>query len=202
MNRKRCPWCGKRIDKKKDSILWRDVIASPSVPQMLRKANCGYCGHKYGQVPVFQHLLRIVLIAILIVVFALTFQSVILFVFAFTPFFGLVFTPYSKLDDTGKICEVNSDLLCKMMIIEKYNKIKHDELYFLNNCFDDFDPFVPVSPIHIYYVSKKGNIVSGEFLYIHEKNYDFIKEDSCDLYDTEMNLIAKIKFLTEFDTFL
>ena len=159
MNRTRCPWCGKKIDKNKDTILWRDVIASPSVPQMLRKANCGHCLHKYGQVPIFQHVLRIILTVILAVILAFVLQSGILFVLAFIPFFWLAFTPYSKLDNNGKICEVNTDLLCKIMIIEKYNKINRYELYFFNDCFDDFDPFVLASPIHIYHTSKKSNIV-------------------------------------------
>ena len=200
MNRKRCPWCGKRIDKNKDTILWRDVIASPSVPRMLRKANCGHCGRKYGQVPVFQHVLRIVFIVIFALVLAFALQSGILFVLAFTTFFWLAFTPYSKLDDQGKTCEANTDLMCKMMIIEKYNKINRYELYFLNDCFDDFDPFILASPIHIYDASKKSNIVLGEFLYMHQKNHDYIQKDSCELYDTEMNLIAKIKFITDVDT--
>ena len=29
------------------------------------------------------------------------------------------------------------------------------------------------------------------------KNYDYINKDICKLYDTEMNLIAKIKFITD-----
>ena len=89
------------------------------------------------------------------------------------------------------------DLLCKMVIIEKHQKIKPHELYFLNDDFDDFAPFILASPIYIYDVSKKRNIASGEFLYKHEKNYDYINKDICKLYDTEMNLIAKIKFITD-----
>ena len=83
-----------------------------------------------------------------------------------------------------------------MKILEQYGKIKRYGLYFLIKDFDDFDPFVVTSPIHIYYISKKSNTLSGEFLYMHEKNYDFIEKDSCDLYDTDMNLIAKIKFIS------
>lgn len=169
MNRKRCPWCGKRIDKNKDTILWRDVIASPSVPQMLRKANCGHCGRKYGQVPIFQHVLRIIFTVILTVILAFALQSGILFVLAFTPFFWLVFTPYSKLDNNGKICEVNTDLYCEIIMIEKYSEIKPYELYFLNECFDEFEPFLLASPIQVYSVLKKSDTLFGEFLYMHEK---------------------------------
>ena len=194
MNRKRCPWCGKKIDRDKDIVLGRDVFLSPSVPRMLRMANCGHCGHKYGQAPLFPYVLRIGLVVLLVVILAFVFQSGFLFVAAFMPVFLFVLMPYSKLDDRGKPCETNTDLLCEFVILDQYDKIKRDELYFLDDCFDDFDPFILASPIHIHYVSKKSDIVQGAFLYMHEKNFDSIKKDSCHLYDTKMNLIAKIEF--------
>ncbi len=48
MNRKRCPWCGKMIDRKKDMQSLNDLVGSPSVPRMLRQAKCGHCHHTYG----------------------------------------------------------------------------------------------------------------------------------------------------------
>ena len=69
----------------------------------------------------------------------------------------------------------------------------------MEDCFDDFEPFFLASPIQINRISKKDNTLFGEFLYMHERNYDYIKKDSCELYDTEMNLIAKIKFIADFD---
>lgn len=194
MNKKRCPWCGKIIDKKKDTILWKDVLSSPSVPRMLRQANCGHCRHKYGQVPLLPYVLKIAIIVVLLLIAAFIFQSGFLFVVAFTPIFLYALIPYSKLDDRGKLRETNTDLLCEFIIIDKYDKLKIDELYFLEDCFDDFEPFVLASPMQIHRISKKDRTVLGEFLYMHEKNYDYIKKDSCQLYDTEMNLVAKIKF--------
>lgn len=194
MNRKRCPWCGKTIDKKKDTISWNDVWESPSVPRWLRKANCGHCRHKYGQVPLFPYVLIIDITVVLILVLAFVLQSGFLFVVAFLPVLLNVLMPYSKLDDKGKLCEINTDLLCEIVIIEKYGKLELDELYFLEDCFDNFEPFFLASPIQIHRISKKDKTVFGEFLYMHEKNYDYIKKDRCQLYDTEMNLIAKIKF--------
>ena len=119
---------------------------------------------------------------------------------AFFTAFLYVLMPYSKLDDGGKLREINTDLLCEFIIIDKYDKLKPDELYFLEDCFDDFEPFFLASPIQIHCVSKKDDTVSGEFLYMHERNYDYIKKDSCQLYDTKMKLIAKIKFITDVDT--
>lgn len=197
MNRKRCPWCGKIIDKEKDSASWNDVISSPSVPRMLRLANCSHCGHKYGQALLLPYVLKIIFAVLLVVILSFVFESGFLFVVAFAPVFLTTLMPYSKLDDKGKLCQTNQDLLYEIVVVEKYGNIKRDELYFLNDCFDDFKPFVLESPIQIYHISKKSNIISGEFLYNHEKNYDYIKKGCCNLYDTEMNLIAKIKFITD-----
>ena len=194
MNRRRCPWCGKIIDKKKDTMSWDDVVGSPSVPRWLRQANCGHCRNKYGQVPVLSYMLKIDLIVFLLLILAFIFQSGFLFVIAFVPIFFTVLMPYSKLDDRGKPREINTDAVCEFAIIEKYGIIKRDELYFLDACFDNFEPFSIAAPIQVHHVSKKDDTITGEFLYMHEQNYDYMKKDSCQLYDTEMNLIAKIKF--------
>ena len=197
MNRTRCPWCGKIVDKKKDTVSWRDVVVSPSVPRMLRQANCGHCRNKYGQVPVLSYNLKIDLIVILLLIAAFVLQSGFLFVIAFVPVFFSVFTPYAKLDDRGELREINTDLLCEFVIIDTYDKIKRDELYFLDDCFDKFESFSLASPIQVNDVSKKDDTVSGEFLYMHEKNYDYMKKESCELYNTDMKLVARIKFVTD-----
>ena len=202
MNRKRCPWCGKRIHKDRDTIFWKDAFLSPSVPRMLRQANCGHCGHKYGQVPLIPHVLKIGLVVLLLVILAFVFQSALLFLVAFIPCFLFTLMPYSKLDDEGKCYEENTDLFCEIVMIDEYQKIKCDELYFLDHRFDDFEPFVLASPISIYYIPKKSNRVLGKFLYMNEKNYEYIKKSNCQLYDTEMNLVANIKFTTDGDTVL
>lgn len=191
MNRKRCPWCGKVIDKSKDTVLF-----SPAVPRMLRTANCGHCGHKYGQVPILHYALGIIIFAVTMIVLSLIFQSVVLLGLGLLAFLLSCFFPFSKLNDDGKTCEVNTDLLCKFAVLEKYGEIKRHELYFLDNSFDGFEPFVLASPLDVYFIDKKGDTVSGEFLYMHEKNYEYIEKDSCELYDTKMNLVAKIKFIT------
>lgn len=201
MNRKRCPWCGKIINKDKDTISWQDVISSPSVPRMLRKANCGHCKHKYGQVPIFPHLMKMNILLVLLAVLTFALQSVILLVLLILSVFLDVFLhvtmPYSKLDENGKSPEENTELDCKIEILEKYGEIKRYELYFLNNDFDAFEPFVLASPIHIYSINKKSNVALGELLYMNEKNYDYINKDICELYDTEMNLIAKVKIAAD-----
>ena len=194
MNRKRCPWCGKIIDKKKDKISWGDVIEKRDVPRRLHQANCGHCRHKYGQVPILRLVWKIDIAIVLLLIAAFVFESVFLFVVAFLPVFFNTLTPYSKLDDKGKTREINTDLLCGFSVIDKCGKLKPYELYFLEDGFDQFEPFFPASPIQIHNISKKDNTVLGEFLYMHEKNYDYIKKDNCQLYDTDMNLVANIKF--------
>ncbi len=155
MNIKRCPWCGKILDKSKDTISWSDVIGKPAVPRMLRQANCGHCAYKYGQTSIFES--------------------------------------YTKLDEKGKICAAREELFCEITILESYGKIKRDNLYFLSPDFDNFEPFFPAAPIYVFYTEKESNLAYGEFLYMNEKNYAYIGKESCSLYDTEMNLAAKIK---------
>ena len=202
MNRTRCPWCGKRIDKTKDKdkSFWQYAIPGYS---MLKRADCAHCGHKYGQFPIYPYLLICDLLVLVIVVLLFIFQSYFLLFVSFLALLSDLFMhllmPYSKLDDKGKPCEDDSDLHCKMVIIEKYGEIKCHDLYFLDNCFDDFEPFILASPIYIYYVPPKSSTVLGEFLYMNKKNYDYIGQENCDLYDTQMNLIAKIKFETDID---
>ena len=141
--------------------------------------------------------MKIDLIVILLLIVAFVLQSGILLVLAFVPVLFNVMTPYSKLDDRGKPPEINTDLLCEFVIIDQCDKIKRDELYFLDDCFDKFEPFFLSSPIRVHRVSKKDDTVTGEFLYMHEKNYNYIKKDSCELYNAEMKLVAKIKFITD-----
>lgn len=200
MNRTRCPWCGKRIDKRKDTISWQDVFASPSVPRMLRKAKCGHCGKKYGQVPIVQFMLGIGIAAAVILVLALAFGSALLLVIALATGFLTCLTPYSKLDDKGKACDEEPDLVCEIVVIEKYQKLRHYDLYFLDTSIDEQKPFTGVSPIEIHSLSPNGDVLYGEFLYRHEKNRVYLQEASCLLYDAKMNLAAKIAFVRETDT--
>ena len=196
MNITRCPWCGKRINKSKDTILWKDIISS-SVPRMLRKANCGHCGNKYGQVPILPYALIFLIPVPVLLCLGFILQSGFLLLLSVAPCFLFILMPYSKLDNDGKICETNTDLLCKFSIIEKYGKINRDELYFLDDSFDNFEPFILAAPISICCTSKKSNLVLGEFLYMNEKNYDYIDKSECNLYDTNMKLVAKIQFVKD-----
>lgn len=193
MNRKRCPWCGKIIDKELERINENHLYASKAVPRFLHIANCGYCGRKYGQVAFSPYMNTIGVIAILALILGLIFGWFFFLICLLCGFLSHL-APYSKLDDKGGYCEEPPELLCNITIIEKFYDIRRDELYFLDTSFDNYAPFATVSPVDIYYAPKKSNVVLGKFLYIHEKNYDYIKRDSCDLYDTNMNLVAKIKF--------
>lgn len=200
MNRTRCPWCGKRIDKSKDTMSWQDVFASPSVPRMLRKAKCGHCGKKYGQVPIVQFMLGIGIVVAVLTVLSLAFASVLLLFFAFATGLLGCLTPYSKLDDKGKACDEDPALVCEIAVIEKYQKLRHYELYFLDTSIDEQKPFTMVAPIEVHGTSPKGDVLYGEFLYKHEKNQVHLQEASCLLYDTKMNLAAKIRFVRDTDT--
>lgn len=144
--------------------------AAPLFHECCVKQIVDHCHNKYGQVPVLSYMAKIDSNRYFAsFVLAVVFQSVFLFVIAFLPIFFTVLMPYCKLDDRGKLREINTDLLCEFIIIDKCGKLKPNELYFLEDDFDDFEPFFLASPIQIHRISKKDNTVYGEFLYMHEK---------------------------------
>ena len=194
MNRKRCPWCGKMIDRKKDTQSLNDLVGSPSVPRMLRQAKCGHCHHTYGQVPPRSFDVKIGLAVMLLLAAAFIFRSGVLFVLAFAPVFLFALTPYVKLEDTGRPRGEDAGLRCAFTVTEQYERLKPGGLYFLENSFDDFPPFSLVPPIRIRHVSRRDNTVYGEFLYRHVSLDSYCQKDSCPLYDTDGNPAARITF--------
>ena len=201
----RCPWCGKIMNRHKDKRKLSDRWDS-SVPSRLRLARCRHCGHKYGQIPTFPYVYINIIIAFLLLLgcFWVIYELEISVWFALFPMMCVyylfrTFTPYSKLNDRGRQVDINNDMLCCALIIETYGKIKCNEIYFLSDDFDLFEPYTLASPIHVYHINKKEKYVTGEFLYMHEKNYNYIDKDVCELYDSNMKLIAKVKITTDIE---
>lgn len=194
MNTTRCPWCGKIIDKKLDKADWKDRLANPSVSRIFHLAKCSHCGNKYGQASFSPYMLTIWLLGVALFILGLILQFFPLLLAPLLCVFLGQFAPYSKLDDECRIVEEREELMCYLEIVESYGKIRPYEIYFLENNFDAFEPFILASPIHINRVLKKKGIAFGSFLYMNEKNYNHINGDSCNLYDTDMVLVAKIKF--------
>lgn len=197
----RCPWCGKIMNEREDK-------GEISIPHNNRRvANCSHCFKKYGQVPTFPHAFINIIIAFAGILPCAAISDkllgnpILLVGVEFVAFLWLSrkFTPYSKLDDRGRQVDINNDMLCCALIIETYGKLKCNEIYFLSDDFDLFEPYTLASPIHVYHINKKEKYVTGEFLYMHEKNYDYIDKDVCELYDSNMKLIAKVKITTDIE---
>ena len=198
MNRKRCPWCGKITDSSKDKSSWRDV-GSSAVPRFLHRGLCSHCNHKYGQVPLFSHILISALFVVLCFALALIFNWAFFILFSIVAIPFVMLTPYSRLDSKARTCKEDKNLLCKFEIIEKHGKLRRYELYFLDSSVDDAEPFTLAAPINVYYVQRGTDTALGEFSYLHEKNYEYMKKDACELYDTNMELVAKIRFIVDTD---
>lgn len=196
----RCPWCGKTINKRRDK-------SDFTVKNSYRIANCSHCFKKYGQVPTFPHMfinIFIFLAGILPCGFIsdkLFGNPIVLVVVEFAVFLYLShkFTPYAKLDDRQRQVDINNDMLCCALIIEVYEKLRCNEIYFLSDDFDSFETYTLASPIHVYHINKKEKYLTGEFLYMHEKNYEYIDKDVCELYDSNMKLVAKVKITTDIE---
>lgn len=200
MNRKRCPWCGKRIDKAKDRGFCRNTSLNTPVRRMLYVAKCSHCGYLYGQVPAFPYGVVIGGIFLLGLVLSLVFRSGVLLFVAVLSLLLFRLTPYSRLNNEGKACKKEPDLLCEFTVIEKYGRIRRGGLYFLDDRFDRSGPFSLASPVQVRSAPGKSGTVRGRFLYRQEKNRDAMKTDGCVLYDSGMNRVARIKFVTDKDT--
>ncbi len=193
MNTTRCPWCGKIIDKEKDKTEWKDRLANRSVSRQFHLAKCSHCGHKYGQAFTSPYMLTIWLSGSALFILGLVLQFIPLL---FAPILVIVlgqFAPYSKLDEDCSTVEKREELMCDLEIVERCGKITPYEIYFLEDNFDSFEPFILASPIQIDRVSKKKGVASGSFLYMNEKNYNYIDSDICNLYNTDMVLVANVK---------
>lgn len=193
MNRTRCPWCGKIIDKKLGKAEWKDRLANPSVSRIFHMAKCSHCGNKYGQASFSPYMLTIWLLGVALFILGLVLQF---FPLLFAPILVVLlgqFAPYSKLDEDCCAVEKREELMCDLEIVERYGKITPYEIYFLEDNFDSFEPFILASPIQIDRVLKKKGVASGSFLYMSEKNYNYINSDICNLYNTDMVLVAKVK---------
>ena len=195
MNRTRCPWCGKIIDKYKDKAEWKDRIDNPSVSRRFVLARCSHCRHKYGQVFFSPYVLTLYALGIVALFFGLVLKFVPLLFVPVVCLFLSHLAPYSKLNEDCTATEEREELIYDIAIIESYGKIKPYEIYFLEDNFDSFEPFIPASPVQINRVSNKKGKACGSFLYMNENNCIFTERDECNLYDTDMVLAAKIKFL-------
>lgn len=193
MKRKRCPHCGRMIDKKADRINSKGAFKS-SVLHSQKVARCSHCNNTYGVGASSPYIItRIWLSVVLFIIGKILNMSYLRVISVFSVFYT-IFTPYARLDSNGKLQDVDPALICDFEITEEYVRLRKKQMYFLTNDFDGYTSFQVVSPIKVVRVRKRSNMVSAIFLYNHDQNYEYTDKDAVKLYDSDMNLVAKIKF--------
>ena len=192
MNKNRCPWCGKKINP---SIDGKDV-EKKKTSRYLTYAKCSSCGHYYGQ-SINSNLIKCVFLAagVLLLIAFISGIYNICFLLILIPFIALC-TSFKRMDENENIVKTDHTLDVELVFIEA-GSIRTNEFYFLNSDFDEHESFSCVSPICIYCLKKKGKRTVGYFLYEHNENAEYINKNECDLYNSEKNLVAKVKLLKD-----
>lgn len=191
MKQKRCPWCGKKID------VFLDIkrVQKKHTPMYLTYAQCGFCNNYYGQSVNSMLIKRSLLIACLLLLIALVSKLYhILFFLILLPFIAMM-SPLQKMDKCEKLVISEHTFKVAVIVLETNKQISINEFYFLNNNFDDLDSFVTVSPIYVYRFDNKNNRMLGYFLYDHQDNAEYIDREICNIYDSNGDLIAKVKLV-------
>lgn len=192
MNKNRCPWCGKKIERRLDLH-----VKQKKTPLFFRFARCHHCGHNYGQHIYSSKYMRFEFFAFLpIVILSFIFQFYpLLLIYAASLILSCFLIPLTRMDEEEDPVAPDDILTFKASLIEKEHMIKAHRFYFLTDHFDDCEVFSTVSPICVDSFDQKHNVISGYFLYDHPQNAEYQNKATSMLYDSDGKPIGKIKFL-------
>ena len=198
MNKTRCPWCGKLIDKEADAEKYRKKYFYFYLKITFGRhyGICSHCGKIYNNVP------RSALISMLI----LLGLSAISAVFPILLYLALVLIPvlvlissrnthFKRIDDNNSgVVKYDEKLKFKALVLKRYYKIHNTVIYPLFSSHDEQDPFSSVSPIAVSSYDEKTGELVGYWLYEHYDNIYFSTLDCVHLYDDKGNVVADITF--------
>ena len=183
VNRKRCTWCGKRINYHLESSRTPKKVT----PKFFYFARCSNCGQYYGQAVYSLTYMRImfyICVPIVIATFVLEIGW-LLVIYAFFVTLSLFAIPFSRMDCDENFIE-NEDVAKYKVIFKGNNKVKKGNLYFVSNEFDECESFSIASPMCIDFFDAKKNEVTFHFLYDHFENEKVMKRNIIQIYDSNM----------------
>ena len=192
MKLNRCPWCGKKIERRLDLH-----GKQKKTPLFFRFARCHHCDHNYGQHIYSSKYMRFEFFAFLpVVIFSFIFQFYpLLLIYAASLILSCFLIPLTRMDEQEEPVAPDKVLAFQAFLTEKEHTVRAHQFYFLTENFDDHKAFSTVSPICIESFDKKSNAVSGYFLYDHPQNAEYQNKAASILYDSDGKPIGKIKFL-------
>lgn len=189
MNRSRCPWCGKKLDRCSD----HKNIKKAMTPSALTYARCSHCRHYYGQWGRSKLMMiclgGMILPIIIGLILRFPYMMFLSLIFVFPP----LFAPYDKMDENEMPVKTEDHLKLQLTLQKVCGAVPIHEIYFLTDSFDDSECFSAVSPIYLTSYHRKTGMISGHFLYEHPQNAEYIARSECKLYNSDMVLVAEFR---------
>ena len=198
MNKTRCPWCGKLVNKEADAEGYRKKYF-----YMYSKLSfgrhygvCAHCGKIYNNVP------RAALAGIVILLGVIAISAVFPILLCFVPILIIALVLISSRDTYFKRIDNNNSgvigydekLRFKARVVKQYSDIGKADIFPLFESYDEKSPFSCVSPIWVENFDGKTGELRGYWLYEHCDNLYFASLDSVQLYDDEDKAVADITF--------
>ena len=202
MNRTRCPWCGKLVDKQADAR----KFAKHRFLYILRyrafthNGVCSHCGNTYSNtsnkaISLYTYIASGVLISLAFPLESLILLIVGIALLIFTLLFSLLTLRFRRVyPDNLFTGESDKRLRIKPRVIDQYYEIRRGEILLLFKEHDAHEPFSRVSPISVSKLDKKSGTLEGYWLYHHCDNAYFASLDQVHLYDDDGNVVADVKF--------
>ena len=194
---KRCPWCGKPVNYRKEGRR----VRQKKTPKAFKFARCSHCDHYYGQHVYSSKIGRGLFFSslpVIILGFALQWYLLVvvyMFVLVAIGIAGVFFLPYRRMDENEDLDETEEGPSFRAAWSEEQKKIKRHKLYFLTDKFDEYPAFAAVSPICFDTVDRKNGSGAGHFLYAHPENVKYRERTFADLYDSDMRRVGSIRWL-------
>ena len=198
MNRTRCPWCGKLIDKEADSAEYRKKYFYLHIKISFGRQYgiCSHCGKIYNDVPRSALICLIAWFAYFgfLMILPIAMYSAIIVL----PLLVIISSKpshFKRIDDNlSGVVKHEEKLRAKANICKQYYDILPNEILLLSKDHDAHEPFSRVSPISVSKLDKKSGTLEGYWLYHHCDNAYFASLDQVRLYDDKGNVVADITF--------
>ncbi len=198
MNKTRCPWCGKLIDKATDSQKYQKkyFYKYMRISFGCHYGICHHCEKIYNNVPKSALICSFILLGSFGI--AMVFPPIFLLAILSIPILVLLSSRgchFKRIDDYNSgVLKFDEVLKIKAYILKSYYEIWETDILTLFSNFDEQDPFSCVSPISISKIDQKAKLIEGYWLYDHCDNAYFASLDCVHLYDDDGNIVADITF--------
>ena len=204
MNRTRCPWCGKLVDKQADARKYAKEYVLTVIFRRGRIFNhhgvCSHCGNAYSNTSNKAISLCTYIASGVLISLAFPLESLILLIVGialliFTLLFSLLTLRFRRVyPDNLFTVESDKRLRIKPRVIDQYYELRRGEILLLFKDHDAHEPFSRVSPISVSKLDEKAGTLEGYWLYDHCDNAYFASLDRVHLYDDDGNVVADVKF--------